>query len=111
MKNLKPIKTYTLDELTEKYIGKRGSSKRDKFEYELKLELFGEAIRQARKRRKLTQSQLGKLVGIQKSQISKLENSVTNARFDTIMRIFNALETKIYFKIKYPNQRIKLTEI
>jgi DNA-binding XRE family transcriptional regulator len=111
MRNSKVIKTYTLDELTDKYIGKKGTPKRDKFEYELKMELFGEAIRQARKRRKLSQSQLGKLVGVQKSQISKLENNLTNVRFDTIMKVFNALKTKVYFTIEFPRQKQKLSVI
>ena len=45
------MKTYTLDELTDKYIGKIGTPERDKFEQDLKEELeayhIGEAIRQA----------------------------------------------------------------
>jgi DNA-binding XRE family transcriptional regulator len=105
MKNLNVNKTYTLDELTDKYVGKRGTPQRDKFEYELKLELFGEAIKQARKIRKLTQGQLGKLVGVQKSQISKLENNLTNVRFDTIIKVFNALDTKINFTIDFQQQK------
>lgn len=32
-----------------------------------------------------TQKQLGELVGVQKAQISKIENSVKNARFKTIL--------------------------
>ena len=111
MRNSNINKTYTLDELTDKYIGKIGSPKRDKFEYELKMELFGQAIRQARKKRKLSQSQLGKLVGVQKSQISKLENSLTNVRFDTLMKVFNALDTKIYFTIEFPKQKHKQSVI
>ena len=33
------MKTYTLDELTDKYIGKIGTPERDKFEQDLKEEL------------------------------------------------------------------------
>jgi len=39
MKKTNKIKTYTLDKLTDKYIGKRGNKRRAKFEYELKHEL------------------------------------------------------------------------
>ena len=49
----------------------------------MRLDLLGEAIRQIRKQQNLTQEELGKIVGVQKSQISKLENSLTDARFDT----------------------------
>ncbi|MCS6823641.1 MAG: helix-turn-helix domain-containing protein [Cytophagaceae bacterium] len=46
--------------------------------------MLGEAIRQARLERNFTQEELGRLVGVQKAQISKLENSLTDARFETI---------------------------
>lgn len=61
------LKTYSLEELTDKYIGKRGTIKRESFEYELRLDLLGEAIKQARKDRNLTQEELGKLVGVNPS--------------------------------------------
>jgi len=80
MKN-KTLKIYTLDEITDKHIGKKGTAKRDAFENELRLDLLGDAIKQARKERHLTQEQLGELVGVKKAQISKLENSLTDARF------------------------------
>ena len=68
----KGLKTYSLDEVTDKHIGKRGTPKREAFENELRLDLLGEAIKQARLERNLTQEDLGKLVGVQKAQISKL---------------------------------------
>jgi HTH-type transcriptional regulator / antitoxin HipB len=81
---------------------------RDAFEYELRLDLLGQAIKQARKDRNLTQEQLGKLVGVQKSQISKIENSLTDARFETIIKVFKALNAKINFKIELLNQIVNL---
>ena len=102
------LKTYSLDEITDKYIGKRGTDKREAFEYELKLELLGEAIKRARKERDLTQEQLGKLVGVQKAQISKLENSLTDARFETIIKVFKALNAKINFNVELLNQKMDL---
>jgi len=98
------MKTYSLDEVTDKYIGKKGTPKREKFEQELKLELLGEAIKQARKERNLTQEELGKLVGVKKAQISKIENSVTNARFETILKVFRALNVKIKFNLESLNE-------
>ena len=70
MKN-KPLKTISLEEITDRHIGKKGTSKRDAFEQELRLDLIGEAIRKARKERNLTQEELGELVGVKKAQISK----------------------------------------
>jgi DNA-binding XRE family transcriptional regulator len=102
------LKTYTLDEVTDKFIGKSGTAKREAFEYELKLDLLGEAIRRARKERNLTQEQLGELVGVKKAQISKLENSLTDARFETIIKVFKALNAKINFNVELLNEHMEL---
>jgi DNA-binding XRE family transcriptional regulator len=99
MKN-KPLQQFSLEEITDKYIGRKGSPKRDAFENELRLDLLGEALRQTRRNRKLTQEELGKLVGVQKSQISKLENNIKNARFETVLKVFKALNTRITFKLE-----------
>lgn len=105
----KKIKTRSIEELTDKYIGKIGSPERDAFENELRLDLIGEAIKQARKERKLTQTQLGELIGVQKAQISKIENNLTDARFDTILKVFKALNAKVNFSVELINQNVSLT--
>lgn len=107
MKN-NPLKTYSLDEITDKHIGKRGTAKREQFENELRIDLLGEAIRQARKERHLTQEQLGEMVGVKKAQISKLENSLTDARFETIIKVFKALNAKVNFNVELLNQNVKI---
>ena len=100
------MKKYTLDELQNKFIGPEGSIERDKFEYDLQMDLIGLAIKQARKERHLTQEELGKLVGVQKGQISKLENSASNATIDTILRVFTALKAKVKLQIELPDNNI-----
>ena len=100
------LKIYSLEEITDKHIGKRGTPKREAFEYELRLDLLGEAIKQARKERNLTQEELGKLVGVRKAQISKLEHSLTDARFETIIKVFKALNVKINFNIELLDQNV-----
>jgi len=102
------LKTYTLDEITDKYIGKRGTPKREAFENELRIELLGDAIRKARKERNLTQEELGQLVGVKKAQISKIENSLTDARFETILKVFKALNAKINFNVELLDQKVEL---
>lgn len=104
------MKTYSLEELTDQYIGKLGTPKREIFEQELRLELIGEAIRKARKAKNLTQEQLGELVGVQKSQIAKIENSTTDARFSTILRVFDALKAKVNFTVELENQKLMVSE-
>jgi DNA-binding XRE family transcriptional regulator len=99
----KGLKTFTLEEITDKHIGQAGTPKREAFENELRLDLLGEAIKQARLDRKLTQEELGKLVGVQKAQISKLENSLTDVRVETILKVFKALNAKISFSVEMKN--------
>ena len=60
------MKTYTLDEVQEKIIGKRGTVRRDRFENELQMDLTGNAIKQTRLERDLTLEELGKLSGVRK---------------------------------------------
>ncbi len=100
------FKTVSLDTMIDKHIGKRGTKRRDAFENELRIDLLGQAIKQARQERNLTQEQLGKLVGVQKAQISKIENSVKNARFETILKVFEALGAKVNFSVELNRQRV-----
>ena len=102
------MKTYSLEELTDKHVGKKGTPNRDAFEYELRLDLLGQAIKDARKAHNLTQEQLGELVGVKKAQISKLENSLTDARFETIIKVFRALNAKINFNVELLNQKMNI---
>jgi len=104
----KKMKTVSLDTMIDKHVGKTGTPERDAFEYELKLELLGNAIKETRLHHNLTQEQLGKIVGVQKAQISKLENNFTNARFDTVIKVFNALHAKVNFRVELPKRKIKV---
>lgn len=105
MKKENKMTTVSLDEMIDRHVGKIGTPERDAFEYELSIDLIGEAIKRARKERKLTQEELGKLVGVQKAQISKIENSIKNARLDTIIKIFKALGATIKFNVELDYQQ------
>jgi DNA-binding XRE family transcriptional regulator len=100
------FKTVSLDKMIDKHIGNRGTEKREVFENELRIDLLGYAIKQARQELNLTQEQLGELVGVQKAQISKIENSVKNARFETIMKVFEALGAKVNFHVELNNKKL-----
>jgi DNA-binding XRE family transcriptional regulator len=101
-------KSYSLAEMTDKYIGQVGTAESDVYEYELRMEILGRMIKSARQERNLTQEQLGQLVGVQKSQISKLESSTNSATIDTILKVFKALKAEIRFNVKLEDQYIKL---
>mgnify|MGYP003941989095 CR=1 FL=1 len=100
------FKTVSLDTMIDKHIGKRGTEKREAFENELRIDLLGQAIKQARQERNLTQEELGQLVGVQKAQISKIENSVKNARLETILKVFEALDAKVNFNVELRNRKV-----
>jgi DNA-binding XRE family transcriptional regulator len=100
------FKTVSLDTMIDKHIGKRGTERREAFENELRIDLLGQAIKQARQERNLTQEQLKDLVGVQKAQISKIENSVKNARFETILKVFDALGAKVNFNVELNNKNL-----
>jgi DNA-binding XRE family transcriptional regulator len=102
------MKTFSLDEVTNNIIGKKGTPEREKFEYELQMDLIGKAIKESRKERKLTQEQLGKLVGVQKAQISRLENNASNVTIDTLLKVFTALKANVKFHIELPNAKFNL---
>ena len=76
---MKDNKFYTLGEIEDKYIGKKGTPKRDKYEVDLQTDVhshfIGEAIKQARLSKNMTQEELGSLIGV----------------FSTIARIFKAM--------------------
>ena len=102
------MKTHTLDEVQDKLIGKIGSPNRDRFEYELQMDLIGQAIKKTRQERKLTQEELGKLIGVQKAQISRIENNASNVTVETLMRVFNALQAKVMLSVELPHFKISL---
>ncbi len=102
------MKRYTLEQTKDDLIGKIGTTERDQYEFELKLELIGDMIQEARKQRNMTQQQLGELIGVKKAQISRLENNTGNVTIETILKVFNALEAKVNFNVKMLNSRISV---
>lgn len=105
---IKTQKTSSLEEMKDRYIGKIGTATRDEYEYELRMDVLGKMIKSARLERKLTQEELGKLVGVKKAQISKLETSANSATIDTILKVFRALKAEIHFNVKLEDQFVKL---
>jgi HTH-type transcriptional regulator / antitoxin HipB len=54
----------------------------------------------------LTQEELGKLIGVQKVQISRIENNASNVAMETLLRVFTALKAKITLQVELPNLNI-----
>jgi DNA-binding XRE family transcriptional regulator len=102
------MKTYTLDHVQDELIGEVGTTARDLFEYELQMDMIGRAIKQTRQERNLTQEALGKLIGVQKAQISRLENNPKNVTMETLLRVFTALKAKVKLQVELPNLNISV---
>jgi DNA-binding XRE family transcriptional regulator len=94
------MKSISLDQLKNKHLGKIGTARRDQYEHELSIEVLAEQIKQLRQEQNLTQEQLGKLIGVQRAQISKLENNTNNVTLGTLLKVFNALKAQITFKVE-----------
>ncbi len=82
-------------ELVDEVWGEIGTPERDEMEVRLKEELnayfVGEAIKKARQAQNLTQEELGRRIGVQRAQISRLENGKSVITLPTMSRVFRAL--------------------
>lgn len=102
------MKMMTLDQLKDMHLGKIGTPDRDAYEFELKVDVLGEMIKSVRKERHLTQEQLGELVGVNKSQISKLERNTKNVTIGTILKVFRAMKTNVKFSVENMDEQFGL---
>ncbi len=89
-----PMKFYTEEEALDMTLGTKGTPVRDKYEEEMDNFRIGDAIRQTRTSKHMTQEQLGELMGVKRAQISKLENGKSEITLPTMRRVFKALGVK-----------------
>jgi len=80
-------KLKSLDEFIDEQYGKRGTSKREKFEEGFEAFKLGVLIQQARIEKGMTQEELAAKCGTNKGYISKIENNVKEVRLSTLQRI------------------------
>jgi DNA-binding XRE family transcriptional regulator len=109
MKNKeKELEIFTFDQIKDEFIGEVGTVKRSHYEQELQMEILGDLIKKVRIKRNMTQEELGKLIGVQRAQISKLENNTTNVTIETILRVFSALKAKVNFNVELLEGEFKI---
>lgn len=80
--------------LDERY-GAVGTPEREAFRKEAYAYYMGQVIREARKEEKITQSELGRRIGANKSYISRIENGLIDPTISTIYSIITALGLRI----------------
>lgn len=88
------MKTYTFDEVKDELLGKVGTSERDEHERKVAEAVnafrLGEVVRERRLDQNLTQEELGRRMGVKKSQVSKLERG-DDMSLRSMRRVFRAL--------------------
>lgn len=97
----------SIDDFIDQTAGAPGSSKRIQFESDLKMEVFQQFIKAARKKRNLSQDELGQLIGVKKAQISKLEKGYDNASLSTIAKVFDALNATVKVSVEMDGQLLE----
>lgn len=95
-----PLQLVAFNDLEDELFGAPGTGERNEYEDRVALELLPKSIREYRQRHHLTQDQLGQRVGVQKSQISKLERNPSNVTLDTLRRVFAALDMQVQIVLK-----------
>ncbi len=88
------MKAYTFDEVKDELLGKVGTPERDEHERKVAEAInafkIGEIVREHRLGQNLTQAELGKRMGVKKSQVSKLERG-EDMSLRSMRRVFRAL--------------------
>jgi len=73
-------------------------------EIPLEKNVISRVIRALRNLRNYSQTRLGRILGVQKTQVSKLEKGESNLTIGTVLRIFRALKANISFQVKIDNK-------
>lgn len=70
------------------------------FEIDFKVETIGSLLKRARTSRKITQEQLAAQLGINKSNISKIEKDGSSIKMETFLKLMDALQTRVRLKVE-----------
>lgn len=90
--NMDKVRNYpTVNDALDKEYGLEGTASREKFTEQSQAFFTGQLIEDARKNAHLTQDELAKRVGSNKSYISRIENGKTEPKVSTFYRIASAL--------------------
>lgn len=63
--------------------------------YDIEIKALGIRIRDLRKKRKLSQLDIESITGIDRTEVSKIENGLRNIEFYTLVKLASALEVEI----------------
>jgi len=83
----KKNKIVRFEDHIDKEYGKRGATKREKYEQGFESFKLGVMLQDLRKQKNLTQEQLAEKCGTTKTYISRIENDASDIRLSTLLRI------------------------
>ena len=90
---------YNVSELIDERFGKKGTKTRAEAEERAYAFYAGQIIGEARKRAKISQTELARRIGSDKAYISRVENGKTDPKVSTFYRIMNAIGCRIEFSM------------
>ncbi len=93
-------KTVSHEEVLNRFIGEPGTENRIRFENELKAEILAHKFKELLIKQHLTQSPLAEKTGMEKGQISKIENGKFNLTLTTINKLASALGARVNFDLQ-----------
>jgi HTH-type transcriptional regulator/antitoxin HipB len=70
-------------------------------------EILGQTLKAERQRMKLTQTELGNLVGLKQKTVSEAENGSPGMRIDTLYRLLSGLNLDIVLQLRTKNDANK----
>ncbi|NQU80209.1 MAG: helix-turn-helix transcriptional regulator [Bacteroidetes bacterium] len=104
-KETKKIKHYK--QVNQGFSGYGKPSEIDVFESGLDKKSMGELLKTLRKCKNLTQEQLGKLIGVDKTEISKLERGNRNLTISRLIQLLDALLVTTKLKIEVRDNKTR----
>ncbi|MDR1742791.1 MAG: helix-turn-helix domain-containing protein [Dysgonamonadaceae bacterium] len=90
---------FNVSALIEERFGAKGTESRMDAEEKAYAFYTGQIIEDARKRAKITQAELARRIGSDRSYISKVEHGQTEPKISTFYRIMNALGCRIEYSM------------
>lgn len=87
----KIAKLHNADELLDRKYGKRGTATRTAFEEKALSRYYAEILKERREELHLTQEELAKKTGKERSYISRIERGETDMQLSSFLGISNAL--------------------
>ena len=96
----------SIDAIMDAEFGKPGTPEREEFRKEAYAYCMGQIICDARKKEKMTQSELAEKIGTNKSYISRIEKGIVDPGISTFCRLINQFPELTACGRVYPSCRL-----